>query len=52
MEIVAEWVGRFPEANATGLMFYGLVQLMAAIMVSRFMKPPEKYGGREHTGFS
>jgi len=42
MEIVAEWVGRFPEANQTGLMLYGLVQLMAAIMVSRFMKAPKK----------
>ena len=42
MEIVAEWVGRFPEANQTGLMLYGLVQLMAAIMVSRFMKRPDK----------
>ena len=42
MEIVADWVGRFPEANTTGLMLYGLVQLLAAIIVSRFMKPPQK----------
>ena len=42
MEIVADWVGRYPEANQTGMMLFGLVQLMAVIILSRFMKPPKK----------
>jgi hypothetical protein len=42
MEIVATWFHAAPEQARAGLMFYGFVQLMAAIMMCRFMKPPEK----------
>ncbi len=40
MEIVAEWFTTAPEARQAALMLYGFIQLVAAIMVSRFMKPP------------
>jgi hypothetical protein len=40
MEIVAEWFHSTPDP--AGLMMVGFVQLVAAIMMSRFMKPPEK----------
>jgi hypothetical protein len=42
MEIVATWFHAAPEKAQAGLMFYGFVQLVAAIMMSRFLKPPEK----------
>lgn len=42
MEIVAEWFTSSPEAHQTGLMLYGFIQLVAAIMMSRFMRRPEK----------
>jgi hypothetical protein len=41
MEIVAEWWTVNPEATQNGLMLYGFVQLIAAIFVSRFLKPPK-----------
>jgi hypothetical protein len=40
MEIVAEWWSRSGEINQAGLMLYGFVQLVAAIWVARFTKPP------------
>ncbi len=42
MEIVAVWFNASPEQAQTGLMLLGFVQLMAAIMTSRFLKRPEK----------
>jgi hypothetical protein len=42
MEIVAQWFHSAPEQAQAGLMLYGFVQLMAAIMMSRFLKRPEK----------
>jgi hypothetical protein len=42
MEIVAQWFHSAPEKAQAGLMLYGFVQLMAAIMMSRFLKRPEK----------
>jgi hypothetical protein len=42
MEIVAQWFHAAPEKAQAGLMLYGFVQLVAAIMMSRFLKRPEK----------
>jgi hypothetical protein len=42
MEIVAQWFNAAPEKAQAGMMLYGFVQLVAAIMMCRFMKPPEK----------
>ncbi|MGQ9687642.1 MAG: hypothetical protein ACUVXF_02465 [Desulfobaccales bacterium] len=41
MEIVAEWWTSTPEAHQTGLMLLGFIQLVAAILMSRFLKRPE-----------
>jgi hypothetical protein len=40
MEIVAQWFNSAPDP--AGLMMLGFVQLVAAIMMSRFLKRPEK----------
>ena len=42
MEIVAEWFTSAPETHQTGLMLLSFIQLLAAIMMSRFLKRPEK----------
>lgn len=42
MEIVAEWFASTPEQHQTGLMLLGFIQLLAAIIMSRCMKRPEK----------
>jgi hypothetical protein len=42
MEIVAEWFNSNPEGHQSSLMLYSFMQLVAAIMLSRFLKRPEK----------